>query len=112
MITGREILQARLLLKWSLQQLAQAAKLPLNTVMRAELLDREAVRTVVHAIAIREALEAAGVEFTGGGAVRLRKNGTPGFFGSPDASGAAALLADGMSWSRKKRTRCIHSNFR
>ena len=49
MITGREILQGRLLVKWSLQQLARAARLPLNTVMRAELLDRQAVRTEVHA---------------------------------------------------------------
>lgn len=41
MITGREIQEARLLLKWSLQQLAPAVRLPYNTVMRAELLDHE-----------------------------------------------------------------------
>ena len=63
MITGREIREARQLVRWSLQQLALAARLPLNTVMRAELLDRQPVGTVVHAIAIREALEAAGIEF-------------------------------------------------
>ena len=71
MITGREILQARLLVRWRLQQLARAARLPLNTVMRAELLDRQAVGTAVHATALREALEAAGVGFisdNGGGA--------------------------------------------
>ena len=72
MITGREILQARLLVRWSLQQLARAARLPLNTVMRAELMDQQAVGTAVHAIALRKALEAAGVEF-GGAGVRLRK---------------------------------------
>ena len=72
MITGREILQARLLMKWSLQQLARAAQLPLNTVMRAELMDQQAVGTAVHATALREALEAAGVEF-GGAGVRMRK---------------------------------------
>ena len=73
MITGREILQARLLMNWSLDQLARAARLPFNTVMRAELLDRQAVGTAVHATAIREAFEAAGVEFIGGTIVRLRK---------------------------------------
>ena len=43
MTTGREILQARLLVNWSLQQLARAARLPFNTVT-----------------ANREAFEAAG----------------------------------------------------
>ena len=54
MITGREIRDARLLVRWNLQQLAQAARLPINSVMLAELLDRASVGTVVHAIAIRE----------------------------------------------------------
>ena len=72
MITGRDIRETRLLVNWSLDQLARAARLPLNTVMRAELLDRASVGTVVHAIAIREALEAAGIEF-GEAGVRLRK---------------------------------------
>ena len=73
MITGREIREARLLVNWNLEQLARAARLPFNTVMRAELLDRQAVGTAVHATAIREALEAAGVTFTAGAVVRLRK---------------------------------------
>ncbi len=50
----------------------RAARLPLNTAMRAELMDQQAVGTAVHVTAIREALEAAGVEF-GGAGVRLRK---------------------------------------
>ncbi len=73
MITGREIREARSLLKWSIEQLARAARLPYNTVMRAELLDRQAVGTAVHATAIREAFEAAGVEFIGETIVRVRK---------------------------------------
>ena len=64
-------------MRWNLTQLARAARLPLNTVMRAEMLDRQTVGTTVHATAIREALEAANVQFTlenGGEArVRLRK---------------------------------------
>ena len=40
--------------------------------MRAELLDRQAVGTVVHAIAIRQALEAAGIEL-GEAGVKLKK---------------------------------------
>ena len=71
MITGHEIREARLLVRWNLEQLARAARLPLNTVMRAELLDREAVGTAVHTTAIRSALETAGVDFiseNGGGA--------------------------------------------
>ena len=73
MITGRKIREARQLVKWNLGQLARAARLPLNTVMRAELLDRQAVGTAVHATAIREAFETAGVEFIGGTIVQLRK---------------------------------------
>ncbi len=59
MITGREIREALLLVNWSLEQLARAARLPFNTVMRAELLDRQAVGTAVHATAAREAPNAS-----------------------------------------------------
>ena len=59
-------------MRWSLQQLARAARLPLNTVMRAELLDRQADGSAVHATVNREVLEAAGVECTEEG-IRLRK---------------------------------------
>ena len=63
MITGQQIRAARELVGWSTLQLARAARLPFNTVLRAETLGHEPLRTVVHADAIRQALEAAGGEF-------------------------------------------------
>lgn len=76
-ITGAQIRAARALVRWSAGQLAEAAKVGLMTVRRAEAVDGPVSITEANAHAIRTALEAAGVEFipeNGGGAgVRLRR---------------------------------------
>ena len=75
-MTGNHLRAARSLLGWSQSQVAEAAKLSIPTVKRAE--GSGLVSASADAIsAIRSALEEAGVEFieeNGGGAgVRLRK---------------------------------------
>lgn len=76
-ITGAQIRAARALVRWSAGQLAEAAKIGLMTVRRAEATDGAVGITDANAHAIRTALEAVGVEFiaeNGGGAgVRLSK---------------------------------------
>jgi hypothetical protein len=57
--------------------LARAASLGVNTVRRAELAERETSMTAANELALRRALESAGVEFIdengGGPGVRLRR---------------------------------------
>ena len=80
-ITAEHIRAARAMLRITAQQLANAAKVGVATVRRAEAETGAVSITVANATAIRSALEAAGVEFlteNGGGAgVRLR-SGTAG----------------------------------
>jgi hypothetical protein len=76
-LTPAQIRAARALLRWSAAELAEAAALGANTVRRAEAADDETSLTAANELAVRRALEAAGVEFideNGSGAgVRLRK---------------------------------------
>jgi hypothetical protein len=64
-------------LRWNATDLARASNLGANTIRRAEVAEVETSLTVANELAVRRALEAAGVEFideNGGGAgVRLRK---------------------------------------
>ena len=66
---------ARALLRWSAAELAEAAALGANTVRRAEAADDQTSLTAANELAVRRALEAAGVEFIdeNGSGVRLRK---------------------------------------
>ena len=68
---------ARALLRWSALDLAQAASVGVATVRRAEVAEGEIPQTLGNSLAIRRALEAAGVEFIdengGGVGVRLQK---------------------------------------
>jgi transcriptional regulator with XRE-family HTH domain len=75
MITGGQIRAARAFLRWTADQLARKAQIGVATVRRAEFADDEPSITVANAAAIRQALEAAGVEFTNGDApgVKLRR---------------------------------------
>lgn len=72
-----QIRAARALLGWTAAELAAAANVGVTTVRRAELTDAETAMTKANDLAVRNALEVAGVEFideNGGGAgVRLRK---------------------------------------
>ena len=67
----------RALLRWSAEDLSRHSSVSLRTIRRAELAERQPALTAANNLAIRRALEAAGVEFIdengGGPGVRLRK---------------------------------------
>jgi hypothetical protein len=76
-LTSAQIRASRGLLRWTAEELARAAALGLATIKRAEAADHETSLTTANDLAIRRALETAGVEFIdengGGPGVRLRK---------------------------------------
>jgi len=91
-VSIRQVKAARSLLAWSQEELAAAANvsiptikrleaedgpLGLATIKRAEAAENETSMTTANDLAVRRALEAAGVEFIdedgGGAGVRLRK---------------------------------------
>jgi hypothetical protein len=76
-LTSAQIRAARALLRWSAGDLAREAALGLATIRRAELSEGETSMTTANDLAVRRALEAAGVEFIdengGGSGVRLRQ---------------------------------------
>lgn len=76
-ITGAQIRAGRALVRWRAEDLAQAAKIGVATVRRAEGEDGRTALTSANEIALRAALEAVGVHFiaeNGGGAgVRLNE---------------------------------------
>ena len=76
-LTSAQIRAARALLRWSAEDLARQTALSVATIRRAELADDETSMTTANGMAVRAALETAGVEFIdengGGPGVRLRK---------------------------------------
>jgi hypothetical protein len=76
-LSSAQIRAARALLRWSAQDLARESALGVNTIRRAEVAEEGISLTAANELAIRRALEAAGVEFIdengGGPGVRLRK---------------------------------------
>jgi hypothetical protein len=76
-LTSAQIRASRGLLRWSAEDLARAAALGLATIKRAEAAENETSMTTANNLAVRRALEAAGVEFIdengGGPGLRLRK---------------------------------------
>jgi hypothetical protein len=76
-LVAAQIRAGRALIRWSAEDLARASLVGLTTIRRAELTDRETSLTAANNLAVRSALEAAGVEFIeengGGVGVRLRK---------------------------------------
>ena len=76
-LTSAQIRAGRALLGWSVADLARATALGVNTIRRAELSEGQTALTLANGLAIRRALEAAGVVFIeengGGPGVRLRK---------------------------------------
>ena len=76
-LASSQIRAARALVKWTVEDLAREAALGRNTILRAEVADGQTSLTAANDLAIRRALEAAGVEFIdedgGGAGVRLRK---------------------------------------
>src|SRR5262245_2431902 len=76
-LASAQIRAARSLIRWTAEDLASASALSVATIRRAELKESVTALTTANDLAIRRALESAGVEFideNGGGAgVRLRK---------------------------------------
>jgi hypothetical protein len=79
-ISSAQIRAGRALVRWSAADLALEAKLGLATIRRAEVTEGATSMTVANELAVRRALEGAGVEFIdengGGPGVRLRKGKT------------------------------------
>ena len=77
-LTSAQIRAARSLIRWTADELAAASALSVATIRRAELKESETALTAANDLAIRHALESAGVEFIdqngGGPGVRLRKS--------------------------------------
>ena len=78
-LTSAQIRAARSLIRWSAEDLATRSSLSVATIRRAELTDADTSMTAANDLAVRRALETAGVEFIdengGGPGVRLRKSG-------------------------------------
>ncbi len=76
-LTSAQIRAARALIRWSAEDLSRFSSVGLTTIRRAELALGQTSLTAANNLAIRHALEAAGVEFIdengGGPGVRLRK---------------------------------------
>jgi hypothetical protein len=76
-LVSAQIRAARALLRWSAEDLARASAVGLTTIRRAELTEQQTSLTAANDLAIRHALEVAGVVFIeengGGVGVRLRK---------------------------------------
>jgi hypothetical protein len=76
-LNSAQIRAARALIRWTAAELAREAALGLATIKRAELAEGETAMTMANDLAVRRALEAAGVEFIdengGGPGVRLSK---------------------------------------
>nr|WP_301288489.1 MULTISPECIES: transcriptional regulator [Methylorubrum] len=92
-ITSGQLRAARAFLRWTAQDVADAARLGVATIRRAELQDGPLSVTEANAEAIRRALEAVGLEFIpengGGPGVRLRESRSD----SPPATGISAAEA-------------------
>jgi hypothetical protein len=77
-LTSAQMRAARGLIRWSAEDLARETALSVTTIRRAELTERETSMTAANDLAVRRALEAAGVIFIdedgdAGPGVRLRK---------------------------------------
>ena len=77
-VTSAQLRAGRALIRWSAEDLARASAVGLTTIRRAELTEGETSMTAANSLAVRRALETAGVEFIdengGGPGVRLRKS--------------------------------------
>ena len=76
-LTSGQLRAARAFLRWSAEDLARESNLGVTTIRRAELAEGETSMTVANDLAVRRALESAGVVFIdedgGGPGVRLSK---------------------------------------
>lgn len=76
-LTSAQIRAARALIRWTAKELARESAVGVTTIRRAELANDETSMTAANDLAVRRALESAGVEFIdedgGGPGVRLRR---------------------------------------
>ena len=77
-LTSAQIRAARALIRWTAKDVAREPAVGVTIIRRAELADDETSMTAANDLAVRRALESAGVEFidgnSGGPGVRLRKH--------------------------------------
>jgi hypothetical protein len=80
-LTSDQLRAGRALVRWSAEDLSRSSSVSLRTIRRAELAEQAMTMTNANNLAIRRALEDAGVEFIdengGGPGVRLRKRQRP-----------------------------------
>jgi hypothetical protein len=88
-ISSAQLRAARALLRWSALDLANASKVGVATIRRAEVAEGEIPITLANDAALRQALEAAGVEFTNGERPGVRLSATA----AAQFAGANALTA-------------------
>ena len=72
-ISSAQLRAGRALLRWSALDLAEASKVSVSTIRRAETIEGKIPVTAANEAALRAALESAGVEFIDENGVRLRK---------------------------------------
>ena len=81
-LVSAQLRAARALLRWTAEDLAREANLGVATIRRAELTKGETALTTANDLAVRRALESAGIDFIdengGGPGVRLRRRETKG----------------------------------
>lgn len=65
MLTGAQVRSARHAVKWTVYELATAASVSVSTVKRIEVADGLPSTSVQNLMSIKNALEAAGIEFIG-----------------------------------------------
>lgn len=65
MISTGQVRAARALLRWTAEDLANAAEVGVATIRRMEVLDGVPAGNVKTLVAIQQALEGAGIEFIG-----------------------------------------------
>jgi transcriptional regulator with XRE-family HTH domain len=106
-LSGAQIRAARALLRWSAEELARKASLGHNTIKRAEANNGKTSLTTANELAIRRALESAGVEFTNGEqpGVRLSKAAAEVLFGLglPEAATKKQVRGKTIKAVAKKR---------
>ena len=77
MITGAQIRAARTAVRFTIEELAQRASVNARTIMRYEQVDDVPGGRISTVMALKSALEAAGIEFIGtpddGPGIRLRR---------------------------------------
>jgi hypothetical protein len=62
-LSSDQIRAARTLLRWSAEELSRRSLVSLRTIRRAELTEKHTTMTTANDLAVRRALESAGVEF-------------------------------------------------